>query len=76
MYDAHTNLPACGAASTNLPARSLAFTNLPAHSLTPQNFLPVVQHTWSTSYELPRSQHLLSVSMEHTNLLARIPTRE
>jgi len=37
---------------------------------------PVVQHTWSNNYEPSRSQQPSSVSTEHTNLPARILTRE
>ena len=58
IHDAHTNLPARGPASTNLPARS---PNL-------RTCLPVVQHMWSTSYVPPCTQHLSTVSTEHTNL--------
>jgi len=59
------------------PARSWSnSTNRPARSPTLWTFLPVVQHTWSTSYEPLNMQHLSSVSTEHTNLPTRIPTRE
>jgi len=66
IYDTHTNLPARGPTSTNLLARSPTLRTSPL----------VVQHMWSISYESPRSQHLSSVSTEHTNLPACIPTRE
>jgi len=66
MYDASTNLPARGPTSTNL------FVCSP----TLRTSSPVVQHTWSNNYEPPCSQQLSSVSTEHTNLPARIPTRE
>jgi len=33
----------------------------------------VVQHTWSTSYIPPRTQHLTSVSTKHTNLSRSYP---
>jgi len=63
-------------ASTNLAVRGPTSTNLRARSPTLRTFLPVVQHTWSNNQEPPRSQQPLSVSMEHTNLTARIFTRE
>jgi len=63
--DAHTNLPARGPASTNLPARS--------HTL--QTYAPVVQHMWSSSYVPPRTQHLSTMSTEHTNLPRSYPHR-
>jgi len=65
IHDAHMNLPARGPASTNLPARS--------HTL--QICPPVVQHMWSTSYVPPRTQHLSTVSTEHTNLPRSYPHR-
>jgi len=40
------------------------------------NTPPVVQHTWSSSYEPSRSQQLSSVRTEHMNFPARTPTRE
>jgi len=55
-------------ALTNLPVRSPASTNLSARSPTLQTCSPVVQHTWSTSYVPPRTQHLSSVSTKHMNL--------
>jgi len=66
IYDASTNLSARGPASKNLPARSPTLRTSP----------PVVQHTWSNKYEPPRSQQPSSLSTEHTNLLARILTRD
>jgi len=66
VYDAHTNLPARGSASTNLPARSPTLRTYPS----------VVQHTWSTSYVPPRTQHLSSVSQTIRTYLAHILTQE
>ena len=63
IYNAHTNLPTRGPASTNLVALSPALWTCP----------PVVQHTWSTSYVPPRTQHPSSVSTEHTNLPCSYP---
>jgi len=57
IHDAHTNLPARGPASTNLPA----------HSPTLRTYPPVVQHMWSISCVPPRTQHLSTMSTEHTN---------
>ena len=48
-------------------------TNLPARSPTLRTSPSVVQHTWSTNYDSPRSQHLLCVSTEHTNLPRSYP---
>jgi len=65
IHDAHTNLPARGPVSTNLPARSPTL----------RTCLPVVQHMWSTSHVPPRTQHLSTVSTEHTNLPRSYPHR-
>jgi len=56
--DAHTNMLAHGPTSTNLPTRSPTLRTYP----------PVVQHMWFTSCVPPRTQHLSTVSTEHTNL--------
>ena len=56
------------------PARSWSnSTNLPARSPTLRTYSPVVQHTWSTGYVPPHTQHLSSVSTEHTNLPCSYP---
>jgi len=65
FHDAHTNLPARGLASTNLLARSPTLRTYP----------PVVQHMWSSSYVPPRTQHLSTMSTEHTNLPRSYPHR-
>jgi len=57
----------------NLPARGPASTNLLIGSPTLRTYPPVLQHTWSTSYVPPRTQHLSSVSTEHTNLPRSYP---
>jgi len=63
IHDAHTNLPVRGPASTNLSARSPTLWTYP----------PVVQHMWSISYVPSRTQHLSTVSTEHTNLPRSYP---
>jgi len=63
--DAHMNLPARGPASTNLPTRSPTLRTYPL----------VVQHMWFTSYTPPRTQHLSTLSMKHTNLPRSYPHR-
>jgi len=65
IYDAHTNLLARGHASTNLLACSPTLRTCP----------PVVQHMWSTSYVPARTQHLSTVSTDHTNLPRSYPHR-
>jgi len=65
IYDAHTNLPTRGPASTNIPVRSPTLRTCP----------PVVQHMWSTNYVPPRTQHLSTVSTEHTNVPRSYPHR-
>jgi len=65
IYDAHMNMSVCGPASTNLSARSPTLRTCP----------PVVQHMWSTSYVPPRTQHLSTMSTEHTSLPRSYPHR-
>jgi len=50
--------------------------NLPARSPALRTYPPVVQHTWSTNYVPPRTQHLSVWTQNIRTYLARFPTRE